>query len=250
VALTRRGHGRSSAPPTGYEPDSLAEDIRVLLDTLGVQRAHLVGHSLAGVELTRFATRHPERVGRLVYLDAAYDRRMQLAEERPDPSTPPFPSEADRANWSTLLAFFQRPDQYYGRVWSAAVEADLRERYAPGADGRLADRTPGRVYGAILQNAAAASPDYSGIRMPVLSFYALMSAERLLPSDAPAVRRDSALAYQREVIDPWTRASEAQLRRGVPGVRIVELQDTYHHIFLHHPVAIAREIVAFFRLQA
>ncbi len=100
VSLTRRGHGRSSQPASGYEPDSLAHDIRVLLDTLGAGRAHLVGHSFAGVEITRFAARYPERVGKLVYLDAAYDRQMQFARQRQDPAAPARPSPDDRGSWS------------------------------------------------------------------------------------------------------------------------------------------------------
>lgn len=58
-----RGHGRSVAPTgpyTGYD------DLRVLLDTLGVARATLVGLS-AGAELAiNFAIAHPDRVARLV----------------------------------------------------------------------------------------------------------------------------------------------------------------------------------------
>jgi pimeloyl-ACP methyl ester carboxylesterase len=247
VALTRRGHGRSSQPAGGYEPDSLANDIRVLLDTLGVPRAHVVGHSFAGVEMTRFATRHPDRLGKLVYLDAAYDRQMQFASERPDPSSPPRPSAEDRASWESLLAFFRRPDHYYGRVWSAATEADIRERHAPDPDGRLQDRTPGRVYGAIIATATQSPPDYSGIRAPVLSYYALATTEELLPPDAPAARRDSARAYEREVIQPWTRASIGQLRSALPAARIVELPGTYHHHFIQHLERTADEVAAFLR---
>lgn len=247
VALTRRGHGRSSQPAGGYEPDSLAQDIRVLLDSLGVGRAHLVGHSFAGVEMTRFATRYPDRVGKLVYLDAAYDRQMQFASERRDPSAPSRPSAEDRASWESLLAFFRRPGQYYGRVWSAATEADLRERHAPDSAGRLQDRTPGRIYGAIITPATQSPPDYSGVRAPVLSYYALATGEDVLPPDAPAARRDSARAYEREVAEPWTRASIDQLRSAIPAARIVELPNTYHHHFIQHPERTANEVAAFLR---
>jgi pimeloyl-ACP methyl ester carboxylesterase len=74
LALTRRGFGESEQPHSGYQRATLAEDIRALLDSLGIRRVHLVGHSIAGEEMTRFAGSYPERVGRLVYLDAAYDR--------------------------------------------------------------------------------------------------------------------------------------------------------------------------------
>ena len=74
LGLTRRGHGQSEKPETGYDTATLVEDIRQFLDALKIERVILVGHSLAGDELTRFAGEHPDRVIKLVYLDAAYDR--------------------------------------------------------------------------------------------------------------------------------------------------------------------------------
>ncbi len=72
--FTRRGHGDSDYPETGYDPDTLAEDLRQFLDALGIDQVILAGHSLAYIELTRFATLYPDRVLKLVFLDAAYDR--------------------------------------------------------------------------------------------------------------------------------------------------------------------------------
>jgi pimeloyl-ACP methyl ester carboxylesterase len=71
--LTRRGQGQSDKPPSGYDPRSLAEDIRAFLDVLRIDRVTLVGFSAAGSEQTRFAGLYPDRVDRLVYLDAAED---------------------------------------------------------------------------------------------------------------------------------------------------------------------------------
>lgn len=79
LALTRRGHGDSDYPETGYDPDTLVEDIRQFMDTLHIQKAVLAGHSLAGVELTHFAATYPERVEKLVYMDALDDRRREQA---------------------------------------------------------------------------------------------------------------------------------------------------------------------------
>jgi len=71
--LTRRGQGQSDKPTSGYDPQTLAADIRSFMDTRGIQRATLIGFSVAGNEMTRFATLYPNRVDRLVYLDAADD---------------------------------------------------------------------------------------------------------------------------------------------------------------------------------
>jgi non-heme chloroperoxidase len=70
--VTRRGFGASSAPRSGYSADRLGDDVLAVLDALKLERSVLVGHSLAGEELSSVGTRYPERVGALIYLDAAY----------------------------------------------------------------------------------------------------------------------------------------------------------------------------------
>ena len=71
--LTRRGQGKSEKPVTGYDTATLTQDIVAFLDAKSISRVTLVGYSLAGNELTELAGRHPQRVAKLVYLDAAYD---------------------------------------------------------------------------------------------------------------------------------------------------------------------------------
>lgn len=85
LALTRRGHGDSDYPETGYDADTLVEDIRQFMDLLNIDKAILAGHSLAGVELTHFAATYPQRVEKLVYLDALDDRRKErvIMEQHP-----------------------------------------------------------------------------------------------------------------------------------------------------------------------
>jgi non-heme chloroperoxidase len=60
--ITRRGFGLSSAPEVGYSADRLGDDILAVLDALKIQRPVLIGHSIAGEELSSIGSRHPERV--------------------------------------------------------------------------------------------------------------------------------------------------------------------------------------------
>jgi pimeloyl-ACP methyl ester carboxylesterase len=73
LGLTRRGQAQSDAPPSGYDPRTLASDIRAFLDFMKIDRATLVGFSAAGSEMTPFASTYPDRVNKLVYLDAVND---------------------------------------------------------------------------------------------------------------------------------------------------------------------------------
>jgi pimeloyl-ACP methyl ester carboxylesterase len=84
-ALTRRGFPPSQTPASGYELTTLVADIMAFLDAKKLQRAHLVGHSLAGLELTQIASRWPRRVRSLVYLDAIADPATAHAVLQKDP---------------------------------------------------------------------------------------------------------------------------------------------------------------------
>jgi pimeloyl-ACP methyl ester carboxylesterase len=60
VAPDLRGLGDSSAPASGYEKYTLAEDVwRLCTSTLGIERAHVVGHSWSTSVLYTLAANHP-----------------------------------------------------------------------------------------------------------------------------------------------------------------------------------------------
>ena len=75
IGITRRGFGVSSRPiptPENYSADRLGDDVLAVIAALKLDRPVLVGHSIAGEELSSIANRHPEKITGSVYLDAAY----------------------------------------------------------------------------------------------------------------------------------------------------------------------------------
>lgn len=66
VTLDARGHGASPVPPRPYTLEAMADDVRALLDELGIRRAHWVGLSMGGMVGQAFALAHGDRLGRLV----------------------------------------------------------------------------------------------------------------------------------------------------------------------------------------
>jgi pimeloyl-ACP methyl ester carboxylesterase len=69
-ALDLRNHGLS--PHSGeMSYAAMAADVLAWLDARGIARAELVGHSMGGKVAMLLASRHPERVGRLVVVDIA-----------------------------------------------------------------------------------------------------------------------------------------------------------------------------------
>jgi pimeloyl-ACP methyl ester carboxylesterase len=71
IALDLPGSGRSGKPRRAYTLEFLAQALDRLLHTLGVDRVHLVGHSLGGAVAARYTLDHPGRVERLALLGAA-----------------------------------------------------------------------------------------------------------------------------------------------------------------------------------
>ena len=80
-AITRRGvAGASDHPATGYSPARRADDVLGVVDALKMQQPILVGNSCGGDILHTLGARNPDRVGGLVYLDAAEDPTLTIAD--------------------------------------------------------------------------------------------------------------------------------------------------------------------------
>lgn len=71
VAPDLRGRGQTDKPATGYSMAEQAADVLGLLDALGLERVILAGHSFGGYVAIYIAARFPERVEKLIVIDAA-----------------------------------------------------------------------------------------------------------------------------------------------------------------------------------
>ncbi len=191
LVLTRRGHGESDKPATGYDVDTLTEDVRHFLDHMKVKKTHLVGHSAAGNELSSFAAKYPKRTLKLIYLDAAYFRRDVPAIEAQDPIDPPAPPKK-RSEMSEREKIF---DEYVRHLTF----------YEPPYKSI---RAPVLSFYAIFEK----------------------YFEELAP-DTPPEKRKAADDFIANVVRPYQRRSIEKLRREIPGARIIELTDTHHYFF-------------------
>jgi non-heme chloroperoxidase len=103
----------------------------------GISR-RIVGHSIAGAELSAAANSQPDRIGGIAYLDAAYSYAFDNgkganamdAQKLHGPEPPP-PSGADLASFGAL-------QKYYERVRGFRIpEAELRAEWTSTPDGRV-----------------------------------------------------------------------------------------------------------------
>lgn len=74
LVLDQRGHGRSEKPNTGYSPTDYAQDLHSLIQYLGWEKCHIVGHSMGGRVALRFASLYPENTVSLSLEDSGTEK--------------------------------------------------------------------------------------------------------------------------------------------------------------------------------
>jgi non-heme chloroperoxidase len=84
IAYDRRGFGRSSQPWSGYDYNTLADDLAAVMEQTGVQDAVLVGFSMGGGEVARYMSRHAGKNVRRAVLISSVVPFMLKTEDNPD----------------------------------------------------------------------------------------------------------------------------------------------------------------------
>jgi len=239
LAITRRGYGASSQPATGYDLATRVADLRAVLDSLKLDAVILVGHSIAGDELTAFAGTYPARVTKLVYLDAAYDHAGIDRILAGYPAPPP-PTASDSSSPGALQVYLAAT---YGMF---IPQAQIRATEVFGPGGKLLRNvTPDSIDAAMLRGTG--HPRYPAVRAPALAFYAL-------PDSAPVFFRywggmsDSARAAARAWLRKaaaWEDGERSRFQRGVRHARVVLLPGANHYVFSSNEKEVAADMRSF-----
>jgi pimeloyl-ACP methyl ester carboxylesterase len=240
VGITRRGFGASSGSPPPSDLDTLVADITAVLDTLGVRRVVLVGHSIAGEEMTRFAELHGARCAGLIYVDAAYDRSVMdtLAQKQP-PTPDPRIRAADTTSFASVRAVYARilgVDEPESEI-RATARFDAADRYL----GQVtADSLKARVTSG---NRVAR---YDQVHCRALGIYAVPdSLADVVPYyaelDAEGRRQAEALL---EFVSAVVAESRGRFARH-PQNTVVDVTGANHFVFLQRPAEVARAMRAF-----
>lgn len=229
--ITRRGYGASSIPTSGYVADRLGDDVLAVLDSIKLTKPVLVGHSIAGEELSSVGSRHPDRVAGLVYLDAGYQyafdngKGSTLEELQKGAPAQPAPNAADRASYSGLQAWLRRVSGV------TLPEADFRQSILGKPP-----TSPG-IQPAIL----AGRQKYTNIPVPVLAIFAV-------PHDlGPWLQQNSDPAAKAFVAKEagLTEKQAKAFEDGVPSARVVRLPHANHYIFISNEADVLREMRVF-----
>ncbi|HNA56448.1 MAG TPA: alpha/beta hydrolase, partial [Anaerolineales bacterium] len=234
LALTRRGHGDSDYPETGYDADTLVEDIRQFMDALQIEKAAFAGHSIAGVELTHFAATHPERVEKLIYLDALDDRRKErvVMEQHPlrnvqikrEESIPPRTLEEYIANVKKEVPEF-------ARIWSAVWDEEFAHVVVVNEEGIVVDKMPASIEKMMVENLIKDyAPKVVKAQIPILSFYG--KRKRKLTDDYTEEQKAAYEKFHRDVIEPFFKYLVDEFQGRFPQAQIVVIPDGHHYCFM------------------
>lgn len=239
-AFTRSGFGLSEQRRGTYRAAIFASDVLAMMDGLGIERADLVGHSAGGAELVMVARDHPERVRRLVYLDAAYDRSEALKLEAGDPA-PRAPSPRDLASYEALSTW--RAGAL--GVPPSAIEHNMRQLFV-WKEGQLSPRsTPDVIADVVAGGLLAVAPDYGAISAPSLALYAPKDQPEQLPLAASAADRAASVAYGLRHIRPWMLREQARFLETAPCGVALEVAGATHFMHLQRPEWAANVILGF-----
>jgi len=243
--ITRRGYGASSFSATDDPADRLGDDIVAVIDALKLKRPVLVGHSIAGAELSSVANRHPDRVAGLVYIDAAYSYAFDngkgadvMEMQRLKAPPPPSPARTDLASFSALTKYYERLNGF------RFPEAELRQQRisAPeGGAGKQRDFPGGALFMPLLMG----TRKYIDIPVPALFIFANPHGlEAWVNSNTDPTVQQAAKSYS-SALAALTERQEKAVENGVPTARVITLPGAHHYVFLTNATEVMGEMRAF-----
>lgn len=249
IAVTRRGFGESGRPEEGYDTERLTEDVRELFDSLHLTKVILLGHSIAGDELTEFAVRYPERTSGIIYLDGAYDRSnttIRLLTLAFTDHAPPTPPAAEDDECSSKEKYREYLKDIYGVYFPMSEVTATRIFDEHGT--YLHDASNGAANMKIVSGEK--EPEYSKVISPALAIY---SVNRNLETDYAWTKK---MFFGRGVVETkamralfaqqnWESTQREKFADELNGAKIIEIAGASHYIFISHPDFVENEIKKF-----
>ena len=239
--MSRRGYGASEQTANGYGVDTLANDILAVTKALQLNKVILIGHSIAGDEISKFASSYPDRVDKVIYLDAAYDRTNldslnSYMPAFPDPTTHDLSSLESIKNFMAKSTGISMPDE------------ELKNSIVFSSDGRYQKHiTPEFIDALILKGVER--PDYNNINCPALAIYAILtSVNQLFPFYASLdpenkKRADTSFAFFANYAQEQRETFKKEVKNGT----VKEIKGAHHYVFISNPVETEKLIREFLK---
>ncbi|MHA1466522.1 MAG: alpha/beta fold hydrolase [Promethearchaeota archaeon] len=139
IIFDNRDAGKTSRSNRPYTMETLADDIKCLMDKLNIDKTHIVGWSMGGAIVQNFVLKYPERVNKVILINTFLDLPADeggietLKKSRFD-EIEMIKKDPDKAYWQSARIFFYRefrkemqlnPNKKFYGVWS--VENEIKE---------------------------------------------------------------------------------------------------------------------------
>ena len=210
ITWDQRAFGRSTNTAGKASPASAVEDLRALLDHLGIERAHLVGQSMGGWAVLGFALQYPERVRSLVMASTIGGIYSDAIEEH--------------------------FDAYIQQVMSAPPESEWPIHYHPALDEAWAEQNPAQAYlYKELTSFTPPAPASMGLMLRQTSYDNGALSKLNVPVLFVVGERDP-------IFPPGIIREAAEL---LPNAEVREIADAGHSPYFSRPVAWNEAVLAF-----
>lgn len=222
LAYDRRGFGRSDQPHTGYDYDTLADDLAGVIEHAGAADAAVVGFSMGGGEVARYMSRHAGRgVTRAALVGSVVPYMLKTDDN---------PSGVDREVFAQMKAAMQDDRaHFFATFFKQFFGSSLLKR--PVSDELLQWARTVAMQASFKATLACADafattdfrPDLASFRVPTLIIHG--TADATVPIDASA------------------RAAAA----GIPSAKLLEYEGAPHGLFATHKEQLTRDLLDFVR---
>jgi non-heme chloroperoxidase len=200
VAYDRRGFGRSDKPPSGYDYDTLADDLHAVMNECGLLGdVTLVGFSMGGGEVARYIARHGESRLRSVVFAAAVTPCLMKSTDNPEgPLTPESARDKRQALAQDRNAFF---DHFTKDFFSAQGTLQVTESQRGDAIALCHQSAPHAALGCMdAFGTTDFREDLKQVTVPTLVIHG--EADAIVPIEASGARTHRAVAHSTMVRVP------------------------------------------------
>ena len=229
IAYSKRGHCKSQTTDSSYDNSTLVSDLKLLIDSLKIAKANLLGWSMGGNEITGFTIQYPGQTNKLIYFESGYD----LSEEpfRKMLHSLPKSPFADSSDLSSVDAYrkwcqgFWFPDI----DWNSTLESNLQASIVINPDKSIRTLPDDAVSKITFQSAMSYHRNYDKVSAPALVLYT--------NSFFLASQNDSTLAMaynnlEKEVISPWRNHSMNRVKTELKDATIKVMSKGSHVSFI------------------
>lgn len=224
ISYDRRGFGRSSQPWTGYDYDTLADDLACVIEQLDLQDATLVGFSMGGGEVARYLSRHRgASVARAVLVSSILPFRLKTDDN-------PAGSEASSFDRTARALHDDRAKFFTGF---------FRDFFGAGLlDNRISDEVLRWAHGMAMQ---------ASLRATVACMRAFSSTD--FRADLDAFQVPTLFIHGTDDKTVPMNGSSRLAAAAIPGARLIAYEGAPHGVFVTHKQRLTKDLLAFLRSE-